>query len=367
MVIAMHEISGQSERLIDNEARRLVEFMDILSDVSRVDLIVPDIDMTDEYPVEFAKRRFLAYSYEQEPTLFLNPSLVGPQLKEDTSLAFEPLVARAGKRSAHGVFFGRLHIGEQSIDVAVKPHMANAFTSGPDDYFKTAAMQDEGFYSLTPAALLLTGKDQDIAYSMSVLEEGLTTLDSIDWQDYFPDMTANPGMQDLWREVSGQAAVLHAMGNTSHGDLAARNIAIHPDGAAFFIDWEYAYIASGEPRDAEARYNRSYGDLSTLLESMCLPPHANIGGVEGIGGKSGIGIFYGKNEDWWQGFCDIFWDEYVLIRLELAKEGNHKGKVLLEVQEELEQLEISLKSDMEMMQAICASIPPVQNQQLTQN
>ncbi len=359
MALSFYEPEVLGERLVDNEARRLGEFMEALDDVTQVQFIEPDIDMADEYPVEFAKRRFLAFNFENEPTLFLNPDVVAGINPSDTSFTFEPLVSRSGKRSAHGVFFGRLGVGEQTIDVAVKPHMVNAFEAGPDDYFKMAAIRDEGFYTLTPAALLLTDKDTDIAYSMTVLEEGLTTLDSIDWSDFFPDITANPGMQELWRAVSEQSAFLHAEGDKEHKDLAARNIAVDPDGSAFFIDWEYAYITGNSPRDAETRYNHSYGDLHTLLESMCLPPHANIGAAEGMGGKSGIGIFYGKTEDWWQGFCDIFFDEYVHTRMQLAEAGNHKGRVLHEVEEELEQLRISLQADIQKLQTLCEFIPPL--------
>lgn len=355
--------------VVDNEARRITEFIGVLTDVKHVAPIAPDVNMDDDLPVEYAKRRFLAFDFNNETTLFLDPSIIGSEGvdADETTLTFEPLVARSGKRSAHGVFFGRLQVGDSEIDVAVKPHTTNALKTGPDDYFKMAAVREEGFHTLTPIALLLADKDADVAYSMTLLEEGLTTLDSIDWLSFFPNITRNPGMQELWREVSGQVAILHSDGKKSHGDLAARNIAIHPDGAAFLIDWEYAYITGIPPRDAESRYNRSYSDLSTLLESMCLPPHANLGGVEGIGGKSGIGIFYGKEENWWEGFCDIFWDEYVHTRLQVASLGNHKGRALQEVKEELEELERSLQEDMRMMQDICASIPPLKYDSLTKN
>jgi len=210
-----------------------------------------------------------------------------------------------------------------------------------------------GIYTVTPAGILLSSKEKEKAYSMTLLEEGLTTLDSIDWSNYYPDIEQNPGMNELWRAVSGQSAMLHSEGNKAHGDMAARNIATGTESAVFFIDWEYATIGRQAPRDAEGRYTNSYADLSVLLESMCLPPHANIGG------KAGIGIFYGKQGDWWEGFCRIFYDEYIHTRTELSTQGGHHKQTECEVAEELHELTRTLRQNMEMMKCICDSIPAV--------
>lgn len=337
-------------RMQDAEAERIGEFMMALLTVTDIKPILPDTNFDDVEPIYFAEKRFLAFDYSDQPTLYLNPDL-GVEIQGPQDLSFTPLVARGGKRSAHGVFFGRLRKGEDEISVAVKPHTANAFITGLDDYFKNHAISELGFYSLKPAGLLLASREK--AYSMTVLEEGLTTLDSIDWSHYYPNAEENPGMQEMWRVISDQAAILHAMGNKTHGDMAARNIATNTDGLTFFIDWEHAQLSNNKTRDAETRYSRSYADLSVLLESMCLPPHADIGG------KAGIGMFYGKKCDWWKAFCEVFFDEYVAVRLTMAEDGNHHGQALRDVNEELKQLEIDLREDVRMMKDICDNIPPL--------
>lgn len=347
------EIPRDAEVLVrDSEAQRIGEFVSFLPEVERIAQIVPDTEFSDPNPIRDAERRFIAFEYDNQPTLYLNPDVLDcPEQMID--LSFSPLVARGGKRSAHGVFFGELAIGEQSLRVAVKPHAANAFTTGLDDYFKTHGMDALGFNSLTPVGLLL-GKDQDeTAYSFTLLEEGLTTIDSIDWSEFYPFANEHPGMQEMWRSISDQAAILHARGNKSHGDMAARNIATNNEGITFLIDWEHARIDNNEARDAESRYSHSYSDISVLLESMCLPPHANIGG------KTGIGIFYDKKADWWDGFCEVFFDEYVEMRRALAVQGTHHTRVMLEVEEELVQLRRTLCEDVAMFEEICAAIPPL--------
>lgn len=336
----------------DQEAQRIGEFLHVLPDVVSIKPMVPGVKFDDEMPIHYAQKRFLAYEYDGRSTFYVNPSIKSPP-PEDCKLSFTPLVARGGKRSAHGVFFGTLRIGESPIRVAVKPHMSDVFTTGLDDYFKTHAVSKLGVYTLTPAGLLLPSRDKDQSYSMTVLEEGLSTLDSINWADYYPRVEQNLGMQELWRGVSGQSAVLHAEGNKSHGDMAARNIATSAEDTVFFIDWEHALLSNQPPRDAESRYAHSYKDLSVLLESMCLPPHADIGG------RAGIGIFYGKKGDWWEGFCEVFFNEYKHVRMELAKSGHHHKKTEAEVTEEVHELSRSLRANLEMWRDVCANIPPL--------
>jgi hypothetical protein len=346
------EKAVQSERteysVHDPEAQRIADFIDFLPTIEHISTIEPDIDFSDDDPIRFAEKRFMAFQHNGRPSLYLNAREVQAQ---PSHIGFQPLVSRGGKRSAHGVFFGVLQLDDAALPIAVKPHTANAFTTGLDDYFKTVAMAQVGFESLTPAGLFLGSDKDQTAYSMTLLEEGLTTIDSIDWADFYPHIEENTGMKELWRAVSDQAAILHAAGNRSHGDMAARNIATNSEGMTFLIDWEHARISKDQARDPEVRYSHSYSDLSVLLESMCLPPHANIGG------KSGIGVFYNQNGDWWQGFCDVFFDEYVYMRRELAQVGTHNAQLRQDVEEELEQLTISLKEDVQMMQDICVQIP----------
>lgn len=334
----------------DPEAERIVQFQKSLVSVNNIEIINPEFDFEEKDPVNYSIKRFLAYEYDKTPTLFINPELGIDTSSKISNIEFTPLIARGGKRSAHGVFFGKLSVDGEQLNIAVKPHTVNALKTGPDDYFKNLVVKKFGHYNLSPAGLYIVNEEE--AYSMTILDEGLSTLDSIDWTEYYPNIDNNPGMQEMWRSVSGQAALLHASGNKMHGDMAARNIATSADGFTFFIDWEYARLSEQKPRDAETRYNHSYGDLSVLLESMCLPPHADIGG------KAGIGILYGKNCDWWEAFCEIFYNEYLFVRTSLAEEGSHHIQTMYEVEDELTELTRSLRDEIQMMQDICKSIPP---------
>lgn len=344
------------ELMVDAEAQRIAEFFDMLGEISIIKTINPDIDFTNERPIDAAQKRFMTYEYDEQqagPALFLNPAVMARPEGENTYLEFEPLIARSGKRSAHGVFFGILSVSGCDLPVAVKPHTNdNAFQTGLNDYFKLHAFAEEGFDTLQPAGLILSDRETNRGYSLTVLEEGLTTFESIDWVNFYPNVVDNPGMQEMWRKVSDVTAMLHADGNKSHGDLAARNIAQLPEGCTYLIDWEYAYISKEPPVSVEARYRQSYADLKVLLESMCLPSH------KVVEGKLGIGIFYGKDGDWWEGFRQVFFDEYVAMRKHLAAEGSHRGKVRDEVKQEIYLLERSLREDIETHRQTCADIPP---------
>ncbi len=335
----------------DRELYRIQEFMDT---VARVECVTPNtiaLDCANDDPVTDAIRRFENYELRAQPTFYTAEQL--GDVPPNTALSFMPRVARGGKRSFHGVFFGDLEIGsETSVPVAVKPHKDYPIKSCLNDYLKNEAIRRLGFYTPGGVGYVMDG---DKAYSLTVLDETLTTLDSIDWSGFLPDTTQHPGMQEMWREVSQQTAILHGSGSTSHGDLAARNIATSADGGTFIIDWEKARIDTRLPRDVEVSYNNSFGDLSVLLDSMCRPPHAEF--------KAGIGLFYGKNElDWWQSFRDIFFDEYCEVRLlevdrrlELNRRKGRKHHEA-EVREELARLAMDLKSMVDMEQEICAGL-----------
>lgn len=333
----------------DVELNRVREFALVLEQGVGLELSDVMLDLTEETPVENAISRFRTYDYKGVPTLYLDKPF---QIGEGDKASFTPRISRGGKSSFHGVFFGDMQLGDYSVPVAVKPHKADgAIRSCLSDYLGNHAVRSLNFHNLTPVGFIIDNEER--AYSLTVLDESLTTLDSIDWSDFYPEIEGNPGMQEIWREISAQAAILHASGSASHGDFAARNIATSADGGVFLIDWEKSRLSTGEPRDVEVRYNHSHADLSVLLESMCLPPHADF--------KSGIGIFYGKEGDWWDGFCKIFFDEYKSIRLHEATKGSHHKKREKDVSEELKQLESDLKVETKMMRAICADIPPEQH------
>lgn len=344
---------NQLEQQPDKELERVEKFQRTLSETNIVLPFRPEFDFEEDLPVRNAIDRFLLYEAQTDTTLYIDPSFHSNIT--DNNLTFSPLVSRGGKRSAHGVFFGDLYNDNNHIaTVAVKPHEVSGIDSCLNDYANTLAVQDLGIFSVQSLGFIMNKNKKAEAYSFTILEETLTTLDSIDWSKYYPTTDINPGMHEMWRVLSDQLAVLHDGGNISHGDMAARNIATIAEqegsDSIFFIDWEMARISKLAPRDAEVRYNHSYADLSVLLESMCLPSHGNF--------KSGIGLFYGKDVDWWKGFKEVFFDEYCDVRRLLSAKGKHHNIVAQEIDEELQALEQSLKADIEMMKDICSAIPP---------
>jgi len=338
----------ESGERIDRELENVTRFQEVLSNISHIEPQVVKLDIyeqTESDPVNVAKERFA--SYGSHGTLYLENRYLRFAGEE---ASFEPRITRGGKRSAHGVVFGDLNIGEEEpVPVAVKPHkFEGAVDSCLGEYYNNEMVRQLGLPNLEAVGFVVSSGNE--AYSMTRIDDTLSTIDAIDWSDFYPDMAKDPGMQEIWRQVSYQAAILHSHGNMSHGDFAARNIAVTIDGGVFLIDWEKAYLNMTPPRDAEARYARSHGDLSMLMESMCRPTHDDF--------KAGIGLFYGKEADWWQGFREIFFDTYRHVRLELATEGNHHKQTENDVREELHVLDQSLLEDMSMMRDVCSMIPP---------
>lgn len=341
----------QFESFDDRELQNVYEFHEAISSVDRISSHEVRVDLSgdtleSETPVDQAIRRFRVYG--NTGTLYLEDAYLSDGLKVTD---FVPLISRGGKRSYHGVFFGNLHFSNgQEVPVAVKPHIdrGEAVNSCLSEYYNNEAISKLNFPNLQPVGFVALSNDR--AYSFTYLDEALSTIDSIDWSSFYPATSEHPGMQEIWRQISEQAAFMHENGSISHGDFAARNIATTIDGGVMFIDWERARISTAEPRDAEVRFTHSHSDLATLLESMCRPTHDRF--------KAGIGIFYGKELDWWQGFKEVFFDRYRTTRLELLEQSKRSRQLKLDVLEELEVLEQSLFSHMTMMREICNSIPP---------
>jgi hypothetical protein len=336
----------------DRELQRVQAFNDTISQVGRVCFNTTVLELEDEHPTDNAIRRFRTYEDLEQPTFFMSETLEQSALLSSEHLSFEPRVARGGKSSHHGVFFGDLRIGsDQLIPVAVKPHELNSLDSCLRDYLNNATVPKLGFHT-PPAVGYIVPDAERTAYSLSLRDDTLTTLEGINWSGFFPNMGKNPGMQEMWREVSQQTAYIHANGNMSHGDLAPRNLATSAEGGVFIIDWEKANLSTKPPQDSGASLLRSHSDISILLESMCRPTHVPF--------KTGIGLFYDKPGDWWQGFCDIFYDQYCEVRLLEASVGARpkQGGMqrLTEVQAELNALTEMLKEDIEMYQATCKDL-----------
>jgi len=341
---SMERIEGS-----EKELERVTAFQSTLGSIVEIKPVSTEMNLKEVNPVDDKVEHFMRYERLGKTALYLDPGF--QDYKSSEEIRFEPLTTRVGKNSMHGVFFGNLVFDEQGeVPVAVKPYVDDKPNQASSkDYFNNVAVKELGISSLLPVGFVIDGKDQ--AYSMTRLEDSLTTLDSIDWSGFYPNIDEHRGMREIWSQTARQLALVHSLGSIMHGDIAARNIGIAPDnGGAILIDWEHSHISLHSPRDAEVRYSYSHNDLNTLVESMCLPRHINF--------KPGIGIFYGKDGDWWGTFDELFYEEYASLRADYAVLGNHKGAVAASVNEELEVLENSLKDSMVMQKDICSQIPP---------
>ncbi len=328
---SLRDPNKSHEMLLDPELERIEEFAGRLSCLSGVKTLQTSFDFDETQPVQRTSQRFMNYEYNPKSPLYLSTDL-GFQ-GSDTEVSFEPYIVRGGKKSSHGVFFGELSFGGESpLRVAVKPHQGSEATeSCLKDYFNNAAAAEVGFYTLKPVGFMVP--DTELAYSLTVIDEGLTTLDSVNWGDFAQNIGNHPGMQETWLQIARQMAIMHTIGTMCHGDLAMRNIATTVEGGIFFIDWEYANISLLSPRDAEVRYGYSWRDLAVLVESM-------------DSAAGGAGILHHELEDRWRSFCEIVFDEYKTCRLQIVEECSHHKCQLSSVQEELQILEHNLQAQL---------------------
>lgn len=331
------------------EEARMQQFANLVQSELPVGVWDPAIQLEADDPVRHAIGAF--YTNGRSTGLLLDTNLAefDPESVEPDAhtVAFMPRRSRAGKNSAHGVFFGDLILSSgATLSLAVKPHdVEGNEKSALTDLLCTQIVERLGFYTLAPAGLLLNGDpEHDTAYSLTVLDEGLSTFDSVDWSSFAMNMSSHPGMREQWRAAANQTAVLHDSGQACHGDLAGRNIATSGDGGAFLIDWEKARFSGAPPRDAEVRYQYSYADLSVLLESMARSPEDPF--------KPGIGLLHENVGDWWGSFKEVFFEDYLITRRVLAEQGNHNKQRHLDITEELEVLEATLRADCQMFREI---------------
>lgn len=345
MDTSIERISSTQETREYPDRARIRAFTDTLDGLANMRVVTFEFDFAERYPVKQAIDRFLLYDCEVAPTLYLHPDI--GEFGQDSTLSFTPRMARSGKHSGHGVFFGDIDCGGgQQLPVAVKPHSVEGTNSCLTDYLNGCAVNDLGIFSLQPVGFILdrTGRK---AYSLTYLEETLTTLDSVDWSDFYIHADQHPGMQETWLQAARLLALVHSNGSLNHGDFAPRNIATTADGGLLFIDWEEAEVSMAQPRDAEVRYGLSYKDLFVLAESFCRPATDDF--------KAGIGLFYGKGGDWWNGFREIFFDEYVAFRREMAEMGSHNSARRAAVDSELQELSRSLQGYLYTMQGNAAT------------
>lgn len=328
-----HSSSPEAHGSVDQEFIRIQDFKNSLSNVDAVRPVTAEFDFSDPNPVGGVISRFGNYEEVWSlPTLYVDAAKPSEATKD---MKFHERVSRDPGKSKHGVFFGDLEFSNgHSVEVAVKPHLDDVRQSCLTDYFNYKAVADLGINTLEPFGFVLG--EEGKAYSLTVLDRSLKTFDSIDWSEFYPQIDRNPGMANMWTQIALQTAIIHSMGRLNMGDEAPRNMANTAGGHNFLFDWEHANINVLPVNDAEIRFGLSYKDLFAVLEGCILPP------VPGY--KEGIGIFYGKEGDWWQGFEEMFFADYREARLDLAASGKHHMLRQKEVESELTELERSLRA-----------------------
>lgn len=331
---------------IDTESVRVSEFQELLGQLS-VKPLTTELDMSDADPTQRARTEFIGRDYQARPTLYVAANIAG---EVGSSIqGFKPYISRSGKASAHGVFFGALVLNDGfDLPVAVKPHEVTedtglsrreSETSCLRDYFTNVAAEKCGLKSLEPVGFMLSEGEQP--YSLTVLDEKLTSFDSINWTRYYEEGYETVGMRELYYKAALHAANLHDTGYSYHGDLAPRNIATNLYGQVFFIDWEKGNVTQSEAPDVEERFGKSLVDLKALMMASVKPP---------FGSDPGIGMFMQCQGNYWEEFKDVFFDDYAETRLVLASRGSHHMRRLRNTHEELKHLEATLRMEMDKWQ-----------------
>lgn len=320
------------------------EFAETISTAPVEELMVQP-DLKSAQPSDEAGKRFIAMQYKPETTFYVTSEF--KQVSGSEIIGFEPFVSSTGVLSYHGVFFGGLETENGSqIPVAVKPHeivcddvvsKRDAEKSCFSDYFTNVAAKLGHLCSLEPVGFIL-GKDGD-PYTITLLEDDLTTLDSIDWTVFYREGTETVGMRDIWKKTAVNVANLHSIGDSLHGDLATRNIATNSDGQILLIDWEHGNITESNSGDIEERFGNSLVDLRKLMDDMARPTH--------LLSNPGVGLFQECSGSWWEAYVDIFYDKYKEWREVHAAQGKHHTQRVENTEDELVQLDVTLKAMMD--------------------
>lgn len=332
---------------------RIAEFQSTLPKVAIASL-PQEIDLSATSPAEEAARQFTAEHSLHIPALYVVPEIATDMC--NSLVGFEPLVSNSNKTSRNGVFFGIFHFDDGSeVRVAVKPHESfeDDITSRREaektclkDYFTNVAAQEAKFDSLIPFGFLL---DEDGSqYSLTVLDEDLKSFDGMEWSKFYTEGFETSGMETLWSKTASQVALLHSTGNSFHGDLYPRNVATDSDGHIILHDWEFGNLTTEAPNDIEDRFGKSWLDIKSLMIGMARPSYLPQNQ------NPGIGLFENCDGSWWEGFKEIFLDDYLDWRRTFAAQGKHHTQVVRETEEELVQLEHALHMQIDQMQQTLA-------------
>jgi tRNA A-37 threonylcarbamoyl transferase component Bud32 len=217
---------------------------------------------------------------------------------------FDVVRSAKAETSAHGVFFGVMSNEETglSLAVAVKPCFENP-SKAYMDWLNNNLVARSGRKNFAPVGFIY---DEDRAYSLTVLNKGVETLDNTDWRFVLND-PENPeyaSERQQLIDIGTELANLHD-DRIFHEDPQFKNIAIDPTGKTFFIDWESAHFYGSEAT-TELLAAKAAHDLEVIYFSMAAPSH-----------QHGIGLLssYAKHLQW-EHFRDFIVTPYIERRLE---------------------------------------------------
>lgn len=328
---------------IHQEAVKVQEFASLLSSIEVVPMEF-EVDVSSQNPSVDVMREVQVSSDFKTPKFFVIPELFESVSKR--LVGFEPVVASGVQGSRHGVFFGDLVFDDWSeIAVAVKPYVSptdevnekrKAESECLNDFFTTTAARESGFESIVPLGFIL---DADgTPYSITLLDEGIDTLDTFDWTNFFDEDFDSQNMRNILTKLAFHAAILHEHGDSFHGDLAPRNAAYTMEGNVFLIDWEYGKVTSHSSGDPEEHFGRTFTDLKSMMLAMMDPTDLKH--------NPGIGLFESAKGPWWDAFQETFFLDYAECRRMLATQGSHHQKKLQQTSQEITMLEHMLQETM---------------------
>jgi hypothetical protein len=196
---------------------------------------------------------------------------------EDASLThFDVIRSAKAETSAHGVFFGIMTNKEtgESLAVAVKPCVQKP-EKAYLDWLNNGLIARTERKHFAPVGFIY---DSDRAYSMTLLQKGVETLDNTDWRYVLmdPESPSYIGQREQLTDIGIELAGLHEE-RIFHGDPQFKNIAIDPTGETYFIDWEAAKFF-GKNATADVLRKKAAHDLEVLYYSMAAPvTHNGVG------------------------------------------------------------------------------------------
>lgn len=294
----------------------------VLQDVKAVtiEVVEPNIDVSlagaDE---DYAKTLIMGSDILRGNTLIVPESMSETVTTGvDNKISFER--RRTGpKKSSHGVFFGDLNIGGVNYSVAMRPYSEAAAKDSILDYSRNKIAIQRCMGNLAHLGVL--GFEDGPKYVVTLLEEGLSTLDSMDWSEFRNDPESKPSepLVNILNGAAREIAYAHHK-NIGHGDLAARNIAVTTRSAIFLIDWEKAQVHKESYTDVEVRFGSVMKDMRLFIPSLINSPEHPL--------EPGLGLLDRNRsfEDNWAILSAKFVEPYEQWRSDFVS-GMHKERL----------------------------------------